>query len=54
MKDKDIMSQLTWKQRVSMCFWGHMKRYKYFDYLADGMNQRAAWNKANNHKKEKI
>lgn len=50
---KNIISQLTRKQRIKMCFWGATKRYKYFDYLAEGYNQTSAWKKASTYKKEK-
>lgn len=46
MSDKEIMNMLTFKQRFIMCTWGVMRRYKYFDYIHDGMHQKAAFDKA--------
>lgn len=48
---KDILKDLTFKQRALMCFWGALRRYKYFDFLADGMSQKFAWEKARKYKK---
>lgn len=48
---KNIMNHLTFKQKFRLCIWGPDRRYKYFDYIADGMNQRAAWKRAKDWKK---
>ena len=45
-KDPEIMDMLTFKQKVIMCTWGMMRRYKYFDFIHDGMHQKSAFEKA--------
>ena len=45
-KDPEIMDMLTFKQKVIMCTWGMMRRYKYFDFIHNGMHQKAAFCKA--------
>ena len=49
---KDIIKDLTFKQRALMCFWGLDKRYKYFDLLEEGMAQRPAWEEAKKFEKK--
>ncbi|HUU87409.1 MAG TPA: hypothetical protein VMX17_06615 [Candidatus Glassbacteria bacterium] len=50
---KNILKDLTIKQRALMCFWGTDRRYKYFDLLEEGMAQRFAWEKARKFKPRK-
>ncbi len=53
-KEPEIMDNLGIKQRVNMCFWGMNRRYKYFDFIHEGMNQEAAFNKAANLTKKEL
>ncbi len=46
MEQEEIMNDLSFKQRAIMCTWGVMRRYKYFDFIHDGMHQKAAFDKA--------
>jgi len=46
MKETEIMDHLSFLQRATMCTWGMNRRYKYFDFVHEGMNQYAAFKKA--------
>lgn len=43
MAEKDIMSDLNFKQRICFVCWGMRRRMKYFDLLHEGMAQRPAF-----------
>ncbi len=50
---EEVMNQLPFKQRACICFWGTDRIYKYFDLLANGMHQKAAYETALKWQKRK-
>ena len=48
------VEHLTFRQTARMCFWGSKRRYEYFDYLHDGMDQRSAFRRALNLTKKEL
>ena len=54
MAEKDILVDLSFKQRINFITWGMRRRLKYFDYLADGMAQKPAYKRAKELKKSEL
>lgn len=54
MAEKDIMGDLSFRQKIDFITWGMKRRLKYFDYLADGMAQKPAYKRAKELKKEEL
>lgn len=54
MGERDIMGDLSFKERILFICWGMRRRMKYFDYLADGMAQRPAFKKTRELKKSEL
>lgn len=54
MKEPEIMDQLTQWQRIVMCTWGMNRRYKYFDFVHEGYDQRTSFNKAKSLTKKEV
>ena len=54
MKEPEIMDDLNFIQRVVMCSWGMNRRYKYFDFVHEGMSQKDSYEKAKNLTKKEL
>jgi len=50
----DIMKDLGFWERIDMCFWGMNRRYKYFDFINDGMSQKFAYKRAKSLKRNEL
>ena len=53
-KDPEIMDMLTQWQKFVMCTWGMNRRYKYFDFIHAGYDQRTAFRKAREMSKKEL